>query len=781
MAQLTVQNVAIPDTTSGARLMQQAYSGIGDALGGVGDFADDLRRNQLSRNDADLVKRIAATRNEAEFDAMLDSVNLRHNSDGLREAVLNGRSAVLGYGQQRANTALTGARTGLVGAQTAAVYGGERRAQGNYDWNDNQRREQGQLAGRHAANRIGAYAGPGKEASVEGVNFRAAEESYGLPAGYLSRTAQIESSGNPNAKNPNSTASGLFQFLSGTAKEYGLNNPFDPVASTDAAARLARDNASTLRRTLGRDPTAGELYLAHQQGGGGAAKLLRNPNALARDIVGIDAVRLNGGSADMTAGEFANIWVSKFGKGGGTPSNSTTMPDAGNGYDVASGFSGTRDNIFEGSQFQSFDIVDRVIDGNFDAYTEGDTYRRAQRADQFQFDQTLDAQLAAEEQARRDSAFESMILDDMRAGGDPEATRLRIANTPGVTSADITRMNEIIDSASGAITNPAVPAGSSLTPTQQGAVAAAEQRAAAEAATNYGEIAKDIAADPKYSDQPALYVMDKVEGLGLDPTRVASRIKQLQEQAAREGINLTEYDSAVILEKTADRERGVFGFLNGSSQPLDGVGRNEMNISVDRGMEIARQYFTDGAQTSNASAAAIRNAQLAEMETARTRLDELNQREAAFAQRGQPIPAQVTEQKQALLSTIERLTTTLNPQTARPNVNSTSGESNLPTISSEGVSINGQPLTEQTFNQLPPEQQQQVRQTQEAANAASNYASRVNRSAMGILQDPNAPVDQKLAMAETVLLNLEMDRNVPPQEKQRIKAGLEALLGQRLN
>ncbi len=63
---------------------------------------------------------------------------------------------------------------------------------------------------------------------------------------------------------------------------------------------------------LGRPVTGGELYLAHQQGPGGAAKLLSNPNALAVDIVGAKAVKLNGGNEKMTAGEFANIWISKF-------------------------------------------------------------------------------------------------------------------------------------------------------------------------------------------------------------------------------------------------------------------------------------------------------------------------------------------------------------------------------------------------------------------------------------------------------------------------------------
>jgi hypothetical protein len=142
--------------------------------------------------------------------------------------------------------------------------------------------------------------------------FAEKEAKFGLPSGYLARTAQIESNFNPNAKNPNSSATGLFQFINSTARQYGLDNPRDPVAATAAAARLAADNKAHLQRVLGREPTAGELYLAHQQGAGGAAKLLTNPNASASSVVGDAAARLNRG-AGMTASTFANQWINKFG------------------------------------------------------------------------------------------------------------------------------------------------------------------------------------------------------------------------------------------------------------------------------------------------------------------------------------------------------------------------------------------------------------------------------------------------------------------------------------
>ena len=154
------------------------------------------------------------------------------------------------------------------------------------------------------------------------------EAEFGLPQGYLAKTAQIESSGNPNARNPNSSAGGLFQFIDSTAREYGLSNKFDPVASTDAAARLAADNKQILTGALGRNPTAGELYLAHQQGAGGAVKLLRNPNAPVEQLVGPEAARLNGG-AGLTAAQFAQKWTGKIDGQGEQMAQADAMPSSG--------------------------------------------------------------------------------------------------------------------------------------------------------------------------------------------------------------------------------------------------------------------------------------------------------------------------------------------------------------------------------------------------------------------------------------------------------------------
>ncbi len=125
--------------------------------------------------------------------------------------------------------------------------------------------------------------------------------------------AWIESKFRPNAKNPNSTASGVMQFVLSTANAYGLADPFDPHANLDAGARLWKDNAYILQLGLGRKPTGAEMYLAHQQGADGALRLLRSVGD-ASSLVGDAAIALNGGDAATSAQQFVAHWTAKFNK-----------------------------------------------------------------------------------------------------------------------------------------------------------------------------------------------------------------------------------------------------------------------------------------------------------------------------------------------------------------------------------------------------------------------------------------------------------------------------------
>ncbi|MEI8146356.1 MAG: lytic transglycosylase domain-containing protein [Alphaproteobacteria bacterium] len=147
-----------------------------------------------------------------------------------------------------------------------------------------------------------------------------AAKATGTRFEYLLRTAQRESSLQPTAQAPTSSARGLYQFIDSTwltmmqqdGKRFGLDRYADQiergangrptVADPDARRQILalRDdpqvsslmagaftvrNASDLRASIGRDPTEGELYMAHFLGSGGASRLIgmaqNNPSASA--------------------------------------------------------------------------------------------------------------------------------------------------------------------------------------------------------------------------------------------------------------------------------------------------------------------------------------------------------------------------------------------------------------------------------------------------------------------------------------------------------------------
>jgi hypothetical protein len=167
------------------------------------------------------------------------------------------------------------------------------------------------------------YLGVPAPAAGNGTPVRAAiaraAQATGVDFNYLLAQAKIESSLNPSAKAPTSSAAGLYQFTQGTwlqtldrhGSQHGLGwagdaisggritDPamraqvmalrYDPDASAMMAGELAADNRAELATALGREPDAAELYLGHFLGIGGATAFLSalsaDPNASAAALL----------------------------------------------------------------------------------------------------------------------------------------------------------------------------------------------------------------------------------------------------------------------------------------------------------------------------------------------------------------------------------------------------------------------------------------------------------------------------------------------------------------
>ncbi|HLL27763.1 MAG TPA: transglycosylase SLT domain-containing protein [Xanthobacteraceae bacterium] len=182
--------------------------------------------------------------------------------------------------------------------------------------------------------------------------IQAASRTTGTSFDFLMRTAARESAFDPTAKASTSSARGLFQFIDTTwlammkeeGPRYGLaqyaafvdkttsggytvRDPAkraeilklrdDPSISALLAGALASRNADYLTTNMGRQPTSGELYIAHFLGASGARKLIslaeNQPFASAANVFP-DAARANrpifykpDGSARSAADVYAGL------------------------------------------------------------------------------------------------------------------------------------------------------------------------------------------------------------------------------------------------------------------------------------------------------------------------------------------------------------------------------------------------------------------------------------------------------------------------------------------
>jgi peptidoglycan hydrolase-like protein with peptidoglycan-binding domain len=178
---------------------------------------------------------------------------------------------------------------------------------------------------------------------VLGIVERTAAQR-GIPRDDFLRFAYIETGGqfNERAFNNSSGAAGLFQFVPGTAREYGIRGrEFDPVANADAGARLYLANRADIvasHERSGRPFLSGEpqpngldLYLAHQQGAYGyrsiqaaidtgrffsdtptRSNLLANVGGDLEAVTGVSRDRFRQMSDRDVAQTFVNYWETKY-------------------------------------------------------------------------------------------------------------------------------------------------------------------------------------------------------------------------------------------------------------------------------------------------------------------------------------------------------------------------------------------------------------------------------------------------------------------------------------
>lgn len=146
--------------------------------------------------------------------------------------------------------------------------------------------------------------------NVEGINYDS----------YLPSIRRSESSGNDAAKNPLSTATGRYQFLTSTWNDLVRRYPnsgltpegrLDPQQQEVAIRLFTAENARMLKGS-GIPLNNGTLYAAHFLGAGDAAKVLKASNGLVSDYVPAKVIRANPFLRGMTVSQF-KAWANRKG------------------------------------------------------------------------------------------------------------------------------------------------------------------------------------------------------------------------------------------------------------------------------------------------------------------------------------------------------------------------------------------------------------------------------------------------------------------------------------
>lgn len=165
------------------------------------------------------------------------------------------------------------------------------------------------------------------KAEVRNDSSTAGALGIGEPSGVVDRIIGIESGGNPNAKNPNSSAEGLGQFIdstwldvlkrnrpdlaSGKSDQELIALKRDPALSREMVAALVQENSDRLTRA-GVTPTNANVYLAHFLGAGGAIAVARAaPDTPVSQILGQGQISANKSILEgKTAGD-VRAWASR--------------------------------------------------------------------------------------------------------------------------------------------------------------------------------------------------------------------------------------------------------------------------------------------------------------------------------------------------------------------------------------------------------------------------------------------------------------------------------------
>ncbi|HDG7210047.1 tape measure protein [Acinetobacter nosocomialis] len=142
------------------------------------------------------------------------------------------------------------------------------------------------------------------QANAAKYNFSGIESKYNLPAGTLSAIHMIESRGNARAYNKSTGATGGFQFLEGTAKQYGVKDRYDLAQSAEGAGKYMSYLLKLFKGDLEKAVRAYHAGEGNVQKGKGIGK---NNNQYWKDFMGYVAGANGYSAGDISSKDFDKL------------------------------------------------------------------------------------------------------------------------------------------------------------------------------------------------------------------------------------------------------------------------------------------------------------------------------------------------------------------------------------------------------------------------------------------------------------------------------------------
>lgn len=152
--------------------------------------------------------------------------------------------------------------------------------------------------------------------------IRAAAQAKNVDPDVAVKIAQAESGFNPEAGAKTSSAKGLFQIVNKTWSGAGgkPGQQKDPDENIRVGTNIIASNTDFLRKNLGRDPRASEIYAAHFFGPAGATTLLAAaPDTPASQLFSEKVLKANPQLQGKTADQIRGMLQQKMGEAGSAP------------------------------------------------------------------------------------------------------------------------------------------------------------------------------------------------------------------------------------------------------------------------------------------------------------------------------------------------------------------------------------------------------------------------------------------------------------------------------